>query len=181
MAGEIIKTNIDGLTIRLNKVVRDEKGFLCELAPKGFEDELLAAGVKNIYAVAATQEKIARGGHHHLRQIENLFALSGTLLWVFADMRKESKSFGNVYAVVVGMKKPEATIEVPFYTIDQNQMAQITAPPGVYHIFSSLTKDVAVVVDASSEPYDKSDYAYTELSELPEVEKILEKFGVRLA
>lgn len=181
MAGEIITTSIDGLKIRINKVVGDARGALCELAPKGFEDEMLSAGVRNIYAAVATQKGIARGGHYHFRQVENLYTLSGTLLWIFVDMRQDSKTSGKTFAVIVGWSKPADAKGIQFYTIDQNQMAQIFCPAGVYHIFAPLTDEKAIVVDLSSVSYDKSDYAYPELSSLPDAKKILDNFGVKQA
>ncbi len=179
MNGEIIKTNIEGLIIRLNKVVKDERGALCEIAPKGFEDELFSAGIRNIYASIPTKKGIARGGHNHFHQIENLYTLSGTLLWVFADVRETSLTKGEVFAVIVGWKKPDDAKGFPVYTIDDGRFAQIYLQPGIYHIFAPLTDEKTIVIDASSTPYDRSDYGYPELSTLPKVKEILDKFGVR--
>lgn len=180
MAGEIVKTNIDGLVIRINKVIGDVRGVLCELAPKGLEDEMLSAGVKNVYASMPTQRGIARGGHYHLRQIENLYTLAGTVLWVFCDMRGDSKTKGNVFPVILGWQKPPDEKGVQVLTIDQNKMAQVMVPPGVYHIFAPLTEEKAVVLNLASRAYDKTDYAYPELSSLPEVKKVLDSFGVSI-
>lgn len=179
MTGETINTNIDGLVIRLNKVVADGRGILCELAPKGFEDELFSAGIRNLYASIPTQKGIARGGHYHLKQTENLFTLSGTLLWIFADMREGSSTKGNVYAVIVGMKRPADSKGLPTFVIEQNSFAQICAPAGIYHIFAPLTDEATIVIDASSSPYDKSDYVYPEASSLSKVVEILGNFGVK--
>ncbi len=180
MAEEIIKTNIDGLAIRINKVIADARGVLCELSPKGFEDDFFSAGIRNLYASIPTQKGIARGGHYHFRQIENLYTLSGTLLWIFADMRPESKTKENVYSVIVGWSAPEESKGLQVFTIDKNQMAQILCPAGVYHIFAPLTDEKAIVIDASSTPYDKTDYVYPDISSLPQVKKILDDFGVKI-
>ncbi len=180
MTAEIIKTNIDGLVIRINKVIVDQRGVLCELAPEGLADKFFSAGIRNLYASIPTQKGIARGGHYHLRQIENLYALSGTLLWIFSDLRPESKTKGKVYSVIVGWSAPEESKGLPIFTIDKNQMAQIFCPAGVYHIFAPLTDEKAIVIDASSTPYDKTDYVYPDISSLPQVKKILDDFGVKI-
>lgn len=180
MVGEIIKTKIDGLLIKLNKVVADSRGALCELAPAGFSDESFSSGVKNIHASIATKKGIARGGHYHLKQNENFYTLSGTALIVFADFRKNSKTTGNVYSVIVGSTKPADSKGLPAYTIDLGGLAQIFVPAGVYHIFSPLTDEKLILVSFSSENYDKADYAYPKPEELSGVKKILDNFGVEI-
>ncbi len=180
MPEEIIKTNIDGLVIRLNKVVSDSRGALCELAPAGFSDDFFSTGVKNIHASIATKKGIARGGHYHLKQNENFYTLSGTSLIVFADFRKNSKTNGNVYSVIVGSTKPADAKGLPAYTIDSGSLAQIFVPAGVYHIFSPLTDEKLILVSFSSESYSKEDSVFPKPDELSDVKKILEKFEVAL-
>jgi len=179
MFGETIKTNIDGLVIKLNKVVSDSRGALCELAPAGFSDGFFSSGVKNIHASIAEKKGIARGGHYHLKQNENFYTLSGTSLIVFADFRKNSKTAGNIYSVIVGSTKPADAKGSPAYTIDSGGLAQIFVPAGVYHIFSPLTDEKLILVSFSSEHYDKADYAYPKTEELSDVKNILEKFEVK--
>jgi|SRR3989344_2783071 len=181
MTGEITETNIDGLIIRMNKVVGDARGYLCELAPAGIHDEFFSTGVKNVHASIATQKGIARGGHYHFKQNENFYTLSGTSLLIFADFREGSKTRGNVYAVIVGNSKPSDTKGLPAYVISENKMAQIYVPAGVYHIFGPLTDEKLIIVSFSSEQYSKEDYAYPKLEEIPKVKKILDDFGVKQA
>ena len=179
IAREILKTNIDGLVIRMNKVVAGATGALCELAPAGFSDEFFSTGVKNIYASIATAKGSARGGHYHMRQNENFYVLSGTLLWIFVDFRENSKTNGEIFSVITGFAFPKENKNIPAYTIDKNQMAQLFIPAGVYHIWGQLSEEKAVVLAVSSEHYDKTDYAYPKIEELPKVKKILDEFNMR--
>lgn len=177
---EIIKTNIDGLQLRLNKVLSDERGFLAELAPSGLEDPFLQHGIRNIYTSVATGKQIARAGHLHKKNIENFFTISGTALWLFVDCRKDSPTFNNFYSVILGAKKPNFEVDSPCYTVEDSKMAQALIPVGVYHIFWPLTDENVMVLAIASEPYDKEDYEKIDLKNYPSIIDHLTKFGIKL-
>lgn len=151
-----IKTNIAGLEIELNKVVKDVRGALCELAPGGFENKRLSHGVRNVYASIALN-RTPRAGHYHHRNIEHFYTLAGTVLWLFKDFRKDSPTFGKAYAVVAGYEKAELK-GVPSYAIDESAMAELVVPAGVYHAVVPLTDKQVVVVALASQPYEADDY-----------------------
>jgi len=167
-----IETGIDGLKIKVNKVVSDKRGVLCELS-KGETDDFLANGVKNIYASIATGKHIPRAGHYHFKNVENFYTLSGTALWFFKDCRKDSPTHGKEFKIILGFDKSSLSSKMPCLTIDNSEMAQILVPTGVYHIFWPLTEKPVTVLAIASEPYDKKDYGQPAPEEIPKIDKIL--------
>lgn len=180
MPEEIIKTDIEGLQIKLNKVVGDMRGVLCEMAPGGFVHEFFKAGVRNVYSSIATGKHTARAGHFHYKNIENFYTLSGTALWVFKDMRESSQTFGKIFGVVVGYDKPENANGVSSYTIDESKFAQMFVPAGVYHIYWPLSEEKVTIVAVASAPYEKEDYVYPDVKKMEDVKNFVSKFGIRV-
>lgn len=177
---EIIKTNIEGLDIRINKVIKDERGFLTQIPNSVSDDPFLKAGIKNIYVSVAQKKFVARAGHYHNKNIENFFAISGTSLWLFIDCRKESPTFNNFYTVILGSKKPSLESGTPFYTIDESQMAQVLVPSGVYHVFWPLTDEDVTILALASETYDEKDYGRPDLNNYSQIKPHLAKFGINV-
>lgn len=177
---EIITTNIEGLDIRINKVVRDKRGFLVEISPRVKDDPFLKAGIQNMYISVATEKHTARGGHFHKKNVENFLTLSGVTLWLFIDCRKESPTFNQFYSIILGSEKPQIETDVPYYTLNDSKMVQTLIPPGVYHVFWPLTNDSVIVLAIASEPFkeDKEDHFTINLSEYEDVKKHLMKFGI---
>lgn len=176
---QVVETIIPDLIIGLNKVIGDARGYLAEMAPGGSDNPFMAHGFKNLYASVATGKHIPRAGHYHLKSWENHYTLTGTALWLFTDFRKDQPSFGKSVEVVVGSKSidniPDGVAE---YTLDQQAMAQVYCGPGINHIVWPLTGEPVVIVDAASEPYDKADYVYPKMEEIPNIKKILGKYGI---
>ncbi len=177
---EVVNTGIEGLLIRINKVVKDDRGFLAEIAPFGLEDAFLKAGVKNIYVSAATEKNVARAGHLHKKNIENFFTVAGTALWLFVDCRQDSPTFKKFYSVILGYKKTTSESNIPSYIIEDSQMAQVLIPAGVYHVFWPLTEDRVTVLAIASESYNKDDYDKIDLNNYPEIKEHLNKFGIKV-
>ncbi|MFZ2969576.1 MAG: glucose-1-phosphate thymidylyltransferase [Minisyncoccia bacterium] len=170
-----IPTSIKGLNIYLNKVVSDERGSYCDMAPGGTDNPLYADGIKHIHASIATKKFIARGGHYHYRLKENFFTLSGTALWYFYDFNKNSPTFGNGFAVVLGYDKLGIDLGIPEFTIDKNSAAQISIDPGVYHMFWPLSDVETVVAGTGSLDYDVKDYNRTKIEDVPGALEVFEK------
>ncbi len=173
---KIIQTSIDGLKIKLNKVIGDKRGYLYEIAPGGNGNELINGEIGNIYCSSATQKGVARGGHYHHKLIENFCVISGTALWLFKDFRQSSKSYGKIYAVIVGEKaKGVEKFDVPSYCLPEVS-AQVLVPAGVYHVYYPLSDEKVEVIAITNLPHDNSDYVRL----LPEEDESLKKFLEKL-
>lgn len=175
MSIQRIGTSIKGLNIYLNKVVSDDRGSYCDMAPGGTDNPLYADGIKHIHASIATKKFVPRGGHYHYKLKENFFTLSGTALWYFYDFKKNSPTYGNGYAVVLGYDKLGIDLGIPEFTIDKNSAAQISIEPGVYHVFWPLTDVETVVAGTGSLDYDADDYDRTKIEEVPGAVEVFEK------
>src|SRR3989344_1627658 len=177
---EEIQTSIEGLKIRIQKVVGDSRGVLCELAPEGMADSFFSAGVKNMYTSVAVGKHMQRAGHYHHKNQEVFYTLTGCALWGFADFRKGSSTFGKTYAIVVGAESPPTKTDAPVFVVDDKKMAQVFVPSGVYHAYWPLTDTSVSVLAVASEPYNKEDYVYPKLGDVPGVGKILGMFGIEV-
>jgi len=170
-----ITTPIKGLNLYLNKVVSDERGSYCDMAPGGTDSPLYSEGIKHIHASIATKRFIARGGHYHFKLKESLFTLSGTALWYFYDFDKNSPTFGKSYTVILGYNKSDLDLGIPEYTINKEMAAQIAISPGVYHVFWPLTDEQTVATGIGSIKYDPEDYDRTKIEDVPGAIEIFEK------
>jgi len=170
-----ITTPIKGLNLYLNKVVSDERGSYCDMAPGGTDSPLYADGIKHIHASIATKRFVPRGGHYHFKLKENFFTLGGTALWYFYDFDKNSPTFGESYTVILGYNKLDLDLGIPEYTIDKEMAAQVAISPGVYHVLWPLTDKQAVVAGTGSVKYNSEDYDRTKIEDVPGAMEIFEK------
>ncbi len=162
-----IKTPIAGLNLYLNKVFSDERGSYCDMAPGGTDNELYADGIKHIHASIATKKFVPRGGHYHFKLKENFFTLSGTALWYFYDFNKDSPTFGQGFAIILGHDKLGIDVGVPECAIYKNFAAQVSISPGIYHVFWPLTDAETVVAGTGSHDFEAEDYDRTKVEDVP--------------
>ena len=172
---EEINTPIEGLKIKIQKVVWDARGVLCELTPQGMEDPFLKAGVKNISPSTSLEKHVHRAAHYHHKNIENFYTLSGVALWVFVDFRENSPTKGKVFDVVIGFDKTDAKNA---YQISDNKLAHVLVPNGVYHVFWQLTDKPVTVVSLASQPYTAEDYCKMDPMAIPGVKDVVAKYGI---
>lgn len=175
-----IATPIKGLNLYLNKVVSDPRGDYCDMAPGGTDNPLYADGIKHIHASIATHKFVPRGGHYHFYLKENFFTLSGTALWYFYDFKKESPTYGQSYAVILGHDKLGLDLGLPEYTIDKGAAAQVAIEPGVYHVYFPLTEMETVVTGTGSLDYDPEDYDRTKVEDVPGAMEAFERVKAAL-
>ena len=170
-----VKTPIDGLKIKLNKVIGDKRGYLYEIAPGGNDNELIQGKIGNIYCSSATKKGVARGGHYHHKLIESFCVVQGTALWLFKDFRKSSKTYGKTYALILGEKtKKVSKLKLPSYFLTEVS-AQALVPSGVYHVYYPLTNRKVIVIAITNLPHDSSDYVRFAPEEDRDLKKILEE------
>ncbi len=175
---EILETAVDGVKIKLGKVVLDDRGFLAELSPTGIDHTFFNAGIKNIYVSTSTQKNIIRAGHLHYKNVENFYTLSGTALWIFVDLRRDSPTYNKAFAVILGSKTPSFETNDPIYTIDMSTSAQVLVPTGVYHAYLQLTDEPVTVLAIASEPYDEKDYDRTPPTSIPQIQEKLKEYDI---
>jgi len=103
-AGETMTTPIEGVVVTLNKIVRDQRGFLAELMPGGLANPTAHGEFGNLYLSVAETKFVARGGHYHKTEnsIESFYCIGGTVVWILYDYRKESPTQGTLVDIVVG-------------------------------------------------------------------------------
>jgi dTDP-4-dehydrorhamnose 3,5-epimerase-like enzyme len=171
---EIIETPINGVKISLNKVIGDVRGHLCEIAPGGTKNSFVGGNIGNVYCATATQKGVARGAHYHHKLIENFYTLTGSALWLLKDFRKDSKTFGETYAVVFGDKKVVG-INADQYVSPEN-MAQLLVPNGVYHVFYPLTDKEVIVLALTNLPHDNDDYIRLEPENDKDLKGLVKKY-----
>jgi dTDP-4-dehydrorhamnose 3,5-epimerase-like enzyme len=174
-----IETPIEGLKININKVVKDNRGYLCELAPQGLTGPFFKAGVKNVHTSVAVGRGTVRGGHYHHRNTENFYTLAGTALWIFHDYRATSPTAGKTWGVMLGTEDTGIS-DMDSHLIAKGEMAQVVVPAGIYHAFCPVTDQTVIVLVMASEQHDNSDYVRPAISEVPGAWDILSKAGINV-
>lgn len=175
---EVIKTQIEGVEIILNKVIGDERGWLGELAPNGSRHPYLKEGFGNLYLSSAVGQGITRAGHYHHIQSEIFFTITGTALWVFRDYREDSSTFGAVDSVV--FTNEEAKDFKNSYIVGKDNMPGIYVPHGVYHAYWALSDTPVKVICVATAPYNKEDYVNLLPAEVPGINSLVLTYGVNI-
>ncbi|MEK7105183.1 MAG: hypothetical protein AAB865_00650 [Patescibacteria group bacterium] len=182
MAKEYINTEIDGCTVELSPIIGDLSAGVLHLLPGGSENpEWYGGAIRDIYGFFATEKDTLRGGHYHPVLDELFFTLSGTALWILSDFRSDSKTKGKTMALILGWQAPEKTCGTPSYTVQETQsLARLRVPAGVYHAIAPLSTDGFTAVAIGTTPYDKSDYRYPPIDEVPGMDETLKQFGITI-
>lgn len=119
---KIIKTKFNGLKIYKKNSFNDKRGytrelFLNKLLNKKFPFDLISLSKKNVI----------RGLHLQIKKPQGKFitVLKGKIFDVVVDCRKNSKTFGQYFSIVLSEK----------------QNSSLFIPEGFAHGYCSLTKD----------------------------------------
>ena len=119
---KIIKTKFNGLKIYKKNSYNDKRGytrelFLNKLLNKKFPFDLISLSKKNVI----------RGLHLQIKKPQGKFitVLKGKIFDVVVDCRKNSKTFGQYFSIVLSEK----------------QNSSLFIPEGFAHGYCSLTKD----------------------------------------
>jgi len=125
---------IEGVVIkRLTRHV-DERGYVMEILRR---DEELFRQFGQAY-VSACFPGIIKAWHCHRLQFDYFCCLSGNLKVGLYDDRPESGTCGETQAVVIGALSP----------------AVVCIPPLVWHGFSAVGGETAIVLNLPTEPYN---------------------------
>lgn len=174
----VTTSSISGLVVTRNRRIADKRGFLGELLPGGTEHPNVVTGIRNIYLSVASGAE-PRAGHYHHQQVENFFPISGSVLWVFKDFRKDSETFNAVAGVAVfsgeqvSVNNFDERVEL---CLSSTAMIGITVPNGVYHVYWPLFGETSQVVCVASTPYDPADYVNIPPTELADVVALARPF-----
>ena len=121
-----LKTNLEGLEIFESKNIFDNRGYFREVfIKKKYRNDL-------IFTVASKSKKnVLRGLHMQVNKQQGKYVsvVKGKILDVCVDCRKNSKSFGKNYKIILSEKNAKS----------------IYIPPGFIHGFLGLEKENIVV------------------------------------
>ena len=180
MSLKILTTDIEGLTAELQPMFGTIEGAVYHMLPGGTENpEGFDGKILDLYAFSAKGRGTARGGHYHPVLDEFFFTLSGTALWIFSDFRETSPTKGKTIGMIVGVEAPSESHGLPTFVMADGSLPRVRVPAGVYHALFPLTDERVTTTAVGSTPYDKNDYRYPKLEEVPGAREILEKFGIK--
>ncbi len=178
----VIETGLNGATIERQSRIGDMRGAVLHVLPGGvLNPEGFGSELKDVYAFTAEGKNVMRGGHYHPVLNELFLPMSGTALWILSDFREASPTFQKTVAFIMGLRKSEGLPDLPCYTLDEGSLPRLRVPAGVYHAVIPLTDERVMTIALGSTPYDKEDYRYPTVDEVPSMRTILDSLGIQPA
>jgi len=126
---------IDGVKIKQLKVIPDERGRVMEMLRS--DDELFVKFGQVYYTTA--YPGIVKGWHYHKKQIDNFVVVKGMMKVVLYDRREDSPTKGEINEFFMGDHNP-ILLQIPI---------------GVLHGFKCISEDEAMVINITTEPYNR--------------------------
>lgn len=126
---------IHGVEVKNLKVIPDERGRLMEVLRC---DEKFFKKFGQVYITTA-YPGVVKGWHYHKEQEDNMAVVKGMMKIVLFDGRKDSPTFNQVNEYFLGVHSP----------------CLLKIPPMVLHGFKCISDEESVVVNITSEPYDR--------------------------
>jgi len=127
-------TMIEGVAIKWLHHIPDERGYLMEMLR---DDDDFFEGFGQVY-LTTTYPGVIKAWHYHREQIDYLTCVSGMIKLVLFDARPESLTYGNVTELFMGVHRPML----------------VKIPKLVYHGFKGIGKDMAIIINVISSPYN---------------------------
>ena len=136
---KIIKTKIKGLSIIKTKIYKDKRGFLKEV----YQNRLMKKKNFIFDIMSVSKKNVLRGLHIQIKnsQAKIITVTNGKILDVAVDLRKNSKTFGKFYSIVISEKS-----DFSFYI-----------PEGFAHGFLCLSKKCTINYKCSKYRDEKSE------------------------
>lgn len=128
---------IDGVRLKLLRVVPDERGWLMEILRC---DDAVFEQFGQVYCTTA-YPGVVKAWHYHKKQTDNFTCIHGMMKVVLYDPRPGSKTKGALAELFIGEKNP----------------LLVSVPPGIYHGFKAIGTDTAFFVSIPTLPYDYRD------------------------
>ena len=133
---KIIKTKIKDLVIIQNNLLKDKRGYFKELLRENLIKQ------KFIFKVMSFSKKnVIRGLHLQTKDSQGKYVsvIKGSIFDVVVDLRKNSKSFGKKFTII----------------LSENNNKSLYIPPGFAHGFCSLENENYVVYNCSKYRHKK--------------------------
>lgn len=166
MSVEIIQTGIEGCTIETQPIFGDATGGVMHMLSGGVKNpEWFGGDLLDVYASYGRQKNTMRGGHYHPVLNELFFTVSGKALWILSDFREGSVTKGKTVAMILGDTEPKP-------------LQRLRVPAGVYHAIAAIDDAGFTIVALGTTAYDKEDYRYPSVDEVPGMKEILDEHGV---
>jgi dTDP-4-dehydrorhamnose 3,5-epimerase len=125
---------IEGVIVKPLKIHADDRGHLMEILR---DDDEAFEGFGQVY-ITTCYPGVVKAWHMHAIQTDHLVCVQGTMKVGLFDDRAESESCGQVMSVVLGVVHP----------------ALVRVPPRVWHGFTPLGNELAMLLNIPSVHYD---------------------------
>ncbi len=125
----MIKTSISGLYIINQKKFTDNRGKFIKFFSKDFVNKSINTNFKECY-FTVSKKNVLRGIHYQNQKGCNklVFVLSGKILDVVIDLRKNSKTFQKIF----------------YIKLDENKKKSVYIPAGCGHAYKVISKKAIV-------------------------------------
>jgi len=136
---KIVKTKIKGLLIIKTKIFKDKRGFLKEV----YQNRLIKKKNFIFDVMSVSKKNVLRGLHIQTKnsQAKIITVTRGKIFDVAVDLRKNSKTFGKFYSIVISEKS-----DFSFYI-----------PEGFAHGFLCMSKKCTINYKCSEYRNSKSE------------------------
>lgn len=131
---------IEGVILKDLSALVDGRGDVTELWSKPWVDKEGFLLPEHCYQ-SATDFGVTKCWHLHAIHTDQFTVTRGKLQVVLVDIRKDSKTFGHVNSVFMGIQRPRL----------------LKIPPGVMHGWKALSHPEVLVVNFQSHVYDAAD------------------------
>jgi len=126
---------IEGVLIKKLKAIYDERGHLMEILRN--DDELFET-FGQVYITTA-KPGIIKGWHYHALQDDHFCCVYGKILLALYDARDGSPTKGELAEFELSIEEPKV----------------VRIPKGVYHGFTAISCEEAIVVNVPTMPYNR--------------------------
>ena len=127
---------IEGVKTKGLRVIPDERGRLMEILRR---DDELFQGFGQAY-MTTTYPGVVKAWHRHKKQTDNIACVDGMIKLALYDGRPESPTYREVNQFYIGVHNP--------------MLVQV--PPGVFHGWTCVSQEEALIVNVPTEPYDRA-------------------------
>jgi dTDP-4-dehydrorhamnose 3,5-epimerase len=133
-----VRRPIDGLLIRYQPPIEDERGEICEVYNPAWG--LHSAPIVYVYQATIRPGRV-KGWVVHRQQDDRIFVIAGVARVACYDDRNDSATYR----------------QLDVFTVSERKRALIVIPRGVYHAVQSIGQTELVFVNLPTAPYNHAD------------------------